>query len=73
LENISGWLFREPWHIADRKVRCQALKYVMLDNTLYRQTIDVFFKCLRSDQSRIAMAEVHEGICGTHQSTHKMK
>jgi hypothetical protein len=25
------------------------------------------------DQSRIAMGEVHEGICGTHQSTHKMK
>jgi hypothetical protein len=33
----------------------------------------VFFKCLRSDQSRIAMAEVHKGICGTHQSAHKMK
>jgi hypothetical protein len=32
LENLS--------HIADRKVRWQALKYVMLDNTLYRRTID---------------------------------
>jgi hypothetical protein len=25
-----------PGHIADRKVRHQVLKYVMLDNTLYR-------------------------------------
>jgi hypothetical protein len=29
-----------PGHIADRKVRRQALKYVMLDNTLYRRNID---------------------------------
>jgi hypothetical protein len=27
-------------YIADRKVRHQALKYIMLDNTLYRRTID---------------------------------
>jgi hypothetical protein len=63
-----------PGHIADRKVRRQALKYVMLDNTLYRRTIDsILLKCLGSDQSKIAMGEVHEGICGTHQSAHKMK
>jgi hypothetical protein len=63
-----------PGHIADRLVRHQALKYVMLDHTLYRRTIDgLLLKCLGSDQSKIAMGEVHEGICGTHQSTHKMK
>jgi hypothetical protein len=46
----------------------------MLDNTLYRRTINgLFLKCLGSDQSKIAMEEVHEGICGTHQSAHKMK
>jgi hypothetical protein len=46
----------------------------MLDNTLYRRTIDdLLLKCLGSDQSKIAMREVHEGICGTHQSSHKMK
>jgi hypothetical protein len=63
-----------PGHIADRKVQRQGLKYVILDNTLYRQTIDgLLFKCLGSDQSKIAMGEVHEGICATHQSAHKMK
>jgi hypothetical protein len=45
-----------PGHITDRKVRRQALKYVMLDNTLYRRTIDgLLLKCLGSDQSQIAM------------------
>jgi hypothetical protein len=63
-----------PNHIADRKVRCQALKYVMLDNTLYRRTIDsLLLICLGSNQSKIVMGEVHEGICDTHQSAHKMK
>jgi hypothetical protein len=58
-------------HIANRKVRWQAMKYVMLDNALYRQTIDgLLFKCLGLDHARIAMGEVHEGICGTHQSAH---
>jgi hypothetical protein len=61
-------------HIVDRKVWQQALKYVVLDNTLYHQTIDgLLLKCLGLDQSKIAMGEVHEGIYGTHQSTHKMK
>jgi hypothetical protein len=63
-----------PGHITDRKIGQRALKYVVLNNTLYRRTIDdLLLKCLGSDQSRIAMGEIHEGICGTHQSTHKMK
>jgi hypothetical protein len=54
-------------HIVDRKVRRQALKYVMLDNTLYCRTIDgLLLKCLGSDQSKITMGEVHDDICGTH-------
>jgi hypothetical protein len=61
-------------HIVDRKVRRQALKYIVLDNTLYRLTIDgLLLKCLGWDQSKIAMGEVYEGISATHQSAHKMK
>jgi hypothetical protein len=80
MANLDNWrtpLVRyldNPCHIADRKVWWQALKYVMLDNTLYRCTIDdLLLKFLGSDQSKIAVGEVNEGICGTHQSTHKMK
>jgi hypothetical protein len=64
----------KPGHVVDRNVRRQALKYVLLDNTLYHRTIDgLLLKFLASDQSKIAMGEVHKGICGTHQSGHKMK
>jgi hypothetical protein len=46
----------------------------MIDNTLYLRTIDgLLLKCLGSDQSKIAMGEVHEGICDTNQLAHKMK
>jgi hypothetical protein len=63
-----------PGNIADRKVQWQALKYVMLDNTLYHRTIDgLLLKCLGLNQSMIAMGLVHEGICGTHESAHKIK
>jgi hypothetical protein len=68
------YYLENPGHIADRKVQRQTLKYVMLDNTLYRRTIDgLLLKCLGLDQFKIAIGEVHEGICGTHQSPHKIK
>jgi hypothetical protein len=63
-----------PSHITDRKVRRQASKYVILDNTLYCRTINkLLLKYLASNQSKIAMGEVHEDIYGTHQSAHKIK
>jgi hypothetical protein len=56
-----------PGHIADRKVQRQALKYVMLDNTLLSPNYRcLLLKYLNSDQSMITMWEVHEDICGTH-------
>ena len=43
-------------------------------NELYRRTVkDLLLKCLDDDQARVAMGEVHEGVCGTHQSAPKMK
>jgi len=58
----------------DKTVRWMVFEYILIDNDLYRQTVDgVLLKCLDEDQARVAMGEVHEGICGTHQSAHKMK
>jgi hypothetical protein len=34
---------------------------------------DLLLKCLDSDQAKVAMGEVHEGIYDTHQSAPKMK
>jgi hypothetical protein len=33
----------------------------------------LFLKCLNEDEARVAMGEVHEGLCDTHQSAQKMK
>lgn len=58
----------------DRNVRRIAFKYVLIDNELYRRTTgDVLLKCLDPDDAILVMAEMHEGICGTHQSAPNMK
>jgi hypothetical protein len=45
-----------------------------MSDELYRRIVnDVLLKCLGPDDAILAMAEVHEGICGTHQSALKMK
>ena len=65
---------KDPGCGAERNIRRAAFKYVLIDNELYRRTAeDLLLKCLDSDQSKVAMGEVHEGICGTHQSAPKMK
>jgi hypothetical protein len=57
-----------------RKVRNKALKYVVLDDTLYYRMIKgILLKCLNDEDAKLVMAEVHEGICRIHQSTYKMK
>ena len=59
---------------AEKNIRHIAFKYVLIDDELYCRTAeDVLRKCLDSDQARVAMGEVHKGICGTHQSAPKMK
>jgi hypothetical protein len=64
----------EPGKIKDRKVWHQALKYVVVSNMLYHQTLDgVLLKCLSEEEAKVAMGEVHGGMCGTHESTHKMR
>jgi hypothetical protein len=65
---------QDPSCSVDRKVRRWAFKFILVDGELYRRTADdVLLKCLDTDQARLAMAEVHEGICGTHQSARMMK
>jgi len=57
-----------------RRVRFQATKYVLLEDELYYRTIDgVLLKCLGDDEAESFMGEIHEGVCGAHQSAFKMK
>jgi hypothetical protein len=51
-----------------------AFKYVLINGELYLRTpSDILLNFLGPDDATLAMAEVHEGIYGTHQSVPKMK
>ena len=80
LDDVNDWrmaivgYLRDPSQLTDRKIRRQALKYVLIDETLYRRTIEgLLLRCLGPEESKVATGEVHDGLCGTHQSAHKMK
>jgi hypothetical protein len=46
----------------------------LINDELYHTTVeDLLLKCLDNDQDKFVMGEVHEGICGTHQSAPKIK
>jgi len=65
---------RNPSKKVERRVRFQAAKYVLLDDELYNRTIDgILLRCLGDDESKCLMGEIHEGVCGAHQSAFKMK
>ena len=65
---------RNPSQKVTRKLRYKLTKYVLLDNQLYYKTIDgALLKCLNQEEAKVLMGEVHEGICGAHQSAYKMK
>jgi hypothetical protein len=65
---------QDPSHKVDRKIRWLAFKFMLVEGELYHRTVDdLLLKCLDSDQAEVAMGEVHEGICVTHQLTPKMK
>ena len=53
----------------------RALNYVILGDSLYKKVVDgnIILTCLGESEAYIALAEVHEGICGAHQVGEKMK
>jgi hypothetical protein len=64
---------RDPIKTTDKKVKRQVLKYMSIDDELYWRTIDdVLLKCFSEEQAKAAIREVHDRICGAHQSTYKM-
>jgi len=65
---------KDPSKKFERWVRFQATKYVLLEDELYYRTIDgILLRCLGDDEARSLMGEIHEGVCGAHQSAFKMK
>jgi hypothetical protein len=64
----------DPSAKVNKSVRESVFQVCVHNDEFYRRTAeDLLLKCLGSDQARVAMGEVHKGICGTHQSAPKMK
>jgi hypothetical protein len=69
---IADYL-QDPSQKVDKGIRRITFKFTLINDELYRRTAeDLLLKCLDHDQAKIAMGEVHEGICGTHLSAPKM-
>jgi len=65
---------KDPSKKVERRIRFQATKYVLLEDELYYRTIDgILLRCLGDDEAKSLMGEIHEGVCGAHQSAFKMK
>ena len=63
-----------PSKKVSRRIRFQATKYVLLEGELYYRTIDgVLLRCLDKEEAKVLMGEIHEDVCGSHQSAYKMK
>jgi ribonuclease HI len=58
---------KNPSGTRNRKVRRQALKYTIVDEKLFRRTVEgLLLRCLGDEEAKVAMGKVHEGLCGTH-------
>jgi hypothetical protein len=69
---LLKWI-RDPRKTMDKKVKRQVLKYTSLDDVLYRRIIEgVLLKCLGEEQAKVVVQEVHDEICGAHQSAYKL-
>ena len=44
-----------------------ASRYVIIADDLFRRSLDgTLLRCLESEESKCALVDVHEGICGSH-------
>jgi hypothetical protein len=63
-----------PSRKVSRKLRYKAIKFVLLDGCLYYKSLDgVLLQCLGEEEAKKMMSEVHDGLCGAHQSAYRMK
>jgi ribonuclease HI len=65
---------KDPAQGAPKRIRYKAIKYVLIGDDMFYRTLEgLLLKCLGPTEPNRLLHEVHEGACGTHQSTHKMK
>jgi hypothetical protein len=64
----------DPSRKVSRKLMYKAIKFVLLDGSLFYKSLDgVLLQCLGPEEAKRIMSEVHDGLCGAHQSAYRMK
>ena len=59
---LDGLTWNEKRHLIRN-----ASRYVIIADDLFRRSLDgTLLRCLESDESKRALVDVHEGICGSH-------
>jgi hypothetical protein len=72
-KEIADYL-ENPSRKVSRKLRYKAIKFVLLDGRLYYKSLDgVLLQCLGQEEAKKMMSEVHDGLCGAHQSAYQIK
>jgi hypothetical protein len=67
-KEIADYL-KDPSRKVSGKLRYKAIKFVLLDERLYYKSLDgVLLQCLGQEEATKMMSEVHDGLCGVHQS-----
>jgi hypothetical protein len=73
IKEIVDYL-ENPSRNVSRMLKYKAIKFVLLDDCLYYKSLDgVFLQCLSQEEAKKMMSEVHDGLCGAHQSAYRMK
>jgi hypothetical protein len=63
-----------PSRKVSRKLKYKAIKFVLLGGSLFYKSLDgVLLQCLGPEEAKKMMSEVHDGLCGAHQSAYAMK
>ena len=61
---------KNPSGCTNNALKLKNMKFVLTgdqDETLYKRGVDnILLKCINDDESKQILAEVHEGICGSH-------
>jgi ribonuclease HI len=59
---------------AGDQIKKRVLRFVYLNDTLYRRSFDqLWLRCISYQEAEQVMKEVHSGLCGAHQSGPKMR
>jgi len=65
---------KNPQFPIEQKIKYRVANYVILGDDSFKRGVDgTLLQCLSEIKAYVALVEVHEGICGSHQVGEKMK